>query len=189
MEDKNNPLDSLASEFEFDSVDGDKNVGNSSTVSLEELNTLTGRDYKDKETALKSLKETYSMVGKAGKIAKDNKLMEEKLQNNDSALSEIKLIKEELFYSQNPEFKPYRDTIAAMGTNPADVVEKESFKKIFTDLTEYEKTKNAKSVLESNPRIGQAKTKIDEARDMVSRGQYAESKATAVDAVLQAYDS
>lgn len=189
MEDLNNPSESFAGDFNIDSSDGNENVKNQSdALTLSELNTLLGKDYKDKETALKSLKETYNYVGKAGKLEKELKTMESKLQDDNATAIEIKAIKEELFYSKNPQYSQYRDTIKAMGSNPADVVEQESFKKIFTDLSEYEKTKNAKSVLESNPRIGQAKTKLDEAREQVNKGQYASAKETAVDAVLQAYE-
>lgn len=189
MENENNPLDTLARDFEFESGDGAGDVGNSSeTLTLSEINALTGRNYKDKDTALKAVKETYSMVGKAGKIEKEYKLMSEQLQEKESALGEIKQIKEQLFYSENPQYKPYKETISAMGGNPSEVVEKEAFKKIFADLSEFEKTKNAKSVLESNPRIGQARTKLDEARDMANKGQYSSANEAAVSAVLAAYE-
>lgn len=189
MDNENNLLDSFASGFDIESVDGNGNVGNSSeTLTLDEINTLTGRNYKDKETALKALKETYSMVGKVGKIEKEKEELNKKLMDTNIIGDELKQIKDELFYTKNPQYAQYRDTISAMGVNPAEVVEKDSFKKIFTDLSEYEKTKSAKSVLESNPRIGQAKTKLDEAKEMVTKGQYAQSKETAVTAVLEAYE-
>lgn len=157
-------------------------------LSLKELNEFLGKDFKDKDTALKSLKDTFAYVGKAGQLEPKVKELEEKLQSKDSASSDIKMLKDELFYSNNPQYKPYRETITAMGDNPAEVVDKDAFKKIFSDLSEYEKTKNQKSVLVSNPRIGQAKTKVTEARELENKGQHATAKATAVSAVLEAYD-
>lgn len=190
METTNSPLDSFASDLEFPSLDGDKNVEVSSDngLTLEEINSLTGRDYKDKATALKAIKDTYSMVGKAGKVVSDNQKLKEQLQEKDSKLEEIRQIKDTLFYSENPQYKPFKDTISAMGNDPARVVELDAFKKIFTDLSEYEKTKKAKSVLESNPRIGQAKTKLEEAKDLNSKGLHSNATDVAVAAVLEAYD-
>lgn len=189
MDNQNSPLDTLVGDDEFASSNGNGSVADSSdNLSLSELNSLIGRDYKDKQTALKSLKETYSMVGKAGKLEPKIEKLTRQLEEKDSALGEIKQIKEQLFYSENPQYKPYKDTISAMGGNPNEVVEKESFKKIFTDLSAYEKTKNAKSVLESNPRIGQAKTRLDEARELGQKGQHSNARQMATDAVLQAYD-
>jgi hypothetical protein len=189
MEDQNNPLDTLASAYEFDAVDGDRNAADSSgSLTLEELNSVLGRTYKDKETALKSLKDTQSMVGKIGNIEKEKETLNKKLMETTQIGDELKQIKDELFYTKNPQYAPYRDTIAAMGSNPAEIVEKEGFKKIFADLSEYEKTKSAKSVLETNPRIGVASTRIGEAKDLASKGQYTNANENAVAAVMDLYD-
>ena len=189
MDDQNNPLDALASAYEFDAVDGAKNAADSSeTLTLSEINTLIGRDYKDKDTAFKALKNTYNMVSKVGELEKENKNLMEKLTEPTSAADEIKQIKEQLFYSENPEYKPYKDIIKDMGVNPADAVAKESFKAIFTNLSEFEKTKNAKSVLETNPRIGQAVSKLDQAKDLSTKGQYSSANESAVSAVMDLYD-
>lgn len=189
MDTTNSPLDTFTGENEFVSSDSARSVADSSdSLTLAELNTLVGRDYKDKATALKSLKETYSTVSKIGKLEPQVEKLKVQLSEKDSALGEIKQIKEQLFYSENPQYKPYKETISAMGGNPSEIVEKDAFKKIFTDLSAYEKTKNAQSVLVSNPRIGQAKTRLDEAKEMSLKGQYTNAAATATDAVLQAYD-
>lgn len=189
MDDQNNPLDPLAEGNEFVPADGVGNVADSNTVlSLEDINSLTGRKYPDLATARTALKETYSKVGKMGKVEKDLIKTMDELKIKDEALSEIKGIKDELFYSKHPQYEQYRSVIAKMGNTPSEVVSTEEFKKIFTDLTEFEKTKNAKSVLVTNPRIGQAKTKIDEANEQVKSGQYATAKDTAIAAVLEAYE-
>lgn len=159
-----------------------------SSLTLQEINDALGKNFKDKTTALKAFKDTFSYVGKAGQVEKELTDARKKLDEKDSALSEIKGIKEELFYSKNSQYEPYRTIISKMGTNPAEVVQSEDFKKIFDGLTELDKTKSAKSVLVSNPRIGQAKTKLDEARELEKVGQYTSSRATAVDAVLEAYE-
>lgn len=188
MDDQNNQSDSFAGENEFDSSDGKDNVADSNNnLSLEEINKITGRNYKDKETALKALGNTYKMVGETGQIKKENETLKKAVEGTAANTEQLKQIQTDLFYSNNPQYKPYRDTIAAMGGNPAEVVEKEAFKKIFSDLSEFEKTKSKKSVLESNPRIGQAKTRIDEAKDLSMRGKQAEANSAASAAVLEAY--
>lgn len=190
MTDQNNQSDAFAGENEFGSSDGGDNVADSkSNLSLEEINKITGRNYKDKDTALKALQNTYKMVGEAGQIKKENETLKTAVEATAANTEQLKQIQTDLFYSNNPQYKPYRDTIEAMGGVPAEVVEKEAFKKIFTDLSEFEKTKSAKSVLESNPRIGQAKTRIDEAKDLSMRGKQSDANAAATDAVLQAYSS
>lgn len=187
MNNQDNQSDSFADENEFGSPDGSGNVADSK-LSLEDINTLLGRKYPDIETARKGLKSTYSMVGKVGQLEKDLETLKKSGESNSANTEKIKQIETELFYSNNPQYKPYKDTISAMGGNPAEVVEKEAFKKLFTDLSEFEKTKNAKSVLESNPRIGQAKTRIEEAKDLNIRGKYADANAAATNAVLEAYE-
>lgn len=188
MPNDNNQSDAFAGENEFGSPDGGDNVADSkNNLSLEEINKITGRNYKDKDTALKALQSTYKMVGEAGQVKKENETLKTAVEATAANTEQLKQIRTDLFYSNNPQYKPYRETIATMGGNPEEVIEKEAFKKIFTDLSEFEKTKNAKSVLESNPRIGQAKTRIDEAKDLSMRGKQAEAAAAATDAVLQAY--
>lgn len=171
---ENNPSDTIP---EFDS-EGGENVGTPKPegMTLEEINALTGRSYKDLATAREAIKSTYSKVGQAPKAdpAMETRLNQLELDN---------------FYLKNPQYISYKDTIAAMGPNPSRVVETEAFQKIFTDLSAFEESKKKKSVLESNPRIGQAKTKIDEARDLSMKGRQSDAAGAAVAAVLEAYDS
>lgn len=188
MSDQDNQSDSFSGEDEFDSSADNENVADSNKLSLEEINNLTGRKYKDIEAARKALKTTYSMVGKVGQLERDLETLKKNGENQSSSADRIKQIETELFYSNNPQYKPYKDTIQAMGGNPAEVVEKETFKKIFADLSEFEKSKSAKSVLESNPRIGQAKTKLEGAREKEMKGDHVGANSDAVAAVLEAYE-
>ncbi len=186
MNDLNNPAEPFAGGDGSDPSDGNANVADSNNLSLKELNALLGKDFKDKTTALNSLKETQNYAAQnATKVADLTK----KLETSSTDSQRIAQIETELFYSNNPQYKPYRETISAMGTNPAEIVQKDAFKKIFTDLSEFEKTKSAKSVLESNPRIGQAKTKRDESRDLEARGKHSEAVSAAVGAVLDLVES
>lgn len=186
MADQNNPADAFAGARDIGASDGDANAADSNNnLTLVELNTLLGKDFKDKDSALKSLKDTQTY---AATTATEKANLEARLKNSSTDSERLKKIETDLFYTNNPEYKPYRDTLEAMGGNPEETVQKDAFKRIFADLSEFEKDKQKKSVLVSNPRIGQAKTRMDEAKDLSARGRQAEAGALATAAVLDAYD-
>lgn len=168
--------------------DGQGNVSNANAemLTLSELNTMLGKNFKDKQTALESLKETQTFVGKR----KEDYLKEFKDANPAPKVDEsrLKRLEDELFYSQNPQYAPHKAVIARMGDSPSDVVKTDEFKTLFEDLELASKTKKTRTVLESNPRIGQARTKIADAREKAKTANYAEANKLAVESVLEAYD-
>ena len=124
-------------------------------LTLAELNSTLGKEFKDVPTALKALKDTQSYVGKkidAVAPAPDNTL---KL--------EVDSLKEQVFYASHPEYKGHEDIIKAMGSNPADVVEMPAFKNVFEKVKVADEVTNNKSVLSSNSRISQVQTVVDQA--------------------------
>jgi len=188
MDNQNNHQDPFAGGIDIESSDRTGNVTDkaNSLLTLEEINNLTGRNYKDVETARKGLTETYKFVGKAGKYESEVKKLQEIVEEKDKLLgSELTQVKETLFYTQNPEYAPYKDIIASMGKDAAKVVESETFKKVFEAVSQADKAKKSKSVLETNPRIGEAKTKIDEAKALVDKGRHSDARDIAVQAVLE----
>lgn len=151
-------------------------------MTLEELNTLTGKSYPTKEAALKSIKDTFSYVGKKqatpAPVADDGRIeaLEAKLEVAD-------------FYRENPQFDTpdAKQLIADMGGSPAEVVEKASFKTAFEKMTAFDKTEESKSVLQTNPKLGQVTDKITKAKEAVNSGNTSQAGDLAVDAVLEAY--
>lgn len=156
-------------------------------LSLEELNKFLGKSYPNKETALKSLKDTFSYVGK-----KKDTVVKEALDENKFISREQ--YEEDMFFSKNPEYTTpeMREVIKSMakaeGIKTSEVVEKESFKKIFGAVKGYSESQNLKSVLETNPRIAQTKSLLKEAQEANASGNKDLAKELATKAVMDAYE-
>ena len=172
----------------------------SDALTLDQINEATGRNYKDIDTALKSLKDTRVEATKAGEY---KKALDALATGESSELAEqVKALREDNFYSKNPQYEGVRDLINQMGGDPQEVVQTDAFKSAFEKISGYEKTQSTKSVLETNPRIGQVKSKmtdareaIEQSRDALAKGDVAGSVAaheaaanTAIDSVIDAYD-
>src|ERR1035437_7544311 len=95
-------------------------------LSLKELNTLLNKNYLDKDSALSSIKETFSFVGKKAEAFRATA----PAPAIDPAIAEqLREMKTELFYSKNSQYDTpeYREVISKMGENPAEVVQGAAF--------------------------------------------------------------
>jgi hypothetical protein len=194
---------------------GDNEVGvNASEEALKIINEATGRDYKSVDIAVKSLKDNLSYVGQVGKFkpqldklreiygSSDNvvKLMETLStmpQGSDpekpevptvdtSAVDALKRQVDEMgFYSENPDYKPYKQLISKFGDNPAEVVKSEDFIGVFSKVKAQDEAEESKSVLHSNNRLGNVTDKISEARTALKEGNQGQAESSAMDAVLE----
>lgn len=167
MDTEINPTEgTLAGDAQLTSADGAAAV-DSGTLTLAEMNQVLGKDFKDKESALKALKDTQSYVGKrkediAAELRANNTVTSP--QEPDSSLkSEVQNLKDELFYTQNPQFKDLRDVITSMGTNPAEVVDSPAFKKVYEKVQVADKVETSRSVVSSSPRLAQSQSVVDSA--------------------------
>lgn len=137
--DKNpiNPSDAVAGAPDVSATAGDENGG----LTLNQINTLVGREYKSLEDAEKGLKETYSYVGDAPTLKKeleDTKAqlleMTQPKKGKSEEVEELKQKVEQLtkatevdnWFKENQKFAPHRDLILKLGDNPADVIADES---------------------------------------------------------------
>lgn len=146
----------------------DTTVSDEATLSLAELNQFLGKDFKDKETALKSLKETGSYVGKrkediAAEVRRELASGDTPAADAPATKSEVQSLKSELFYSNNPQYKGYEALIAKMGTDPAEVVQLPEFKSVFEKAQIADDVEAKKSVVHSSSRLAQSKSATDEA--------------------------
>ena len=162
-------------------------------ITLEEINAMLGKNYKDKDSALKSVKDTFSYVGKKIEAAKPmaSESRDSSSDNSNSDVArQLREMKNELFYSKNSQYDTpeYRALITKMGENPADVVASPEFKSVFEKASGYDKIQKTKTVLESNSRIGMVRNKINEAKEAISKRDYSGAKDLAVSSVLEAYD-
>jgi hypothetical protein len=155
------------------------------SLSLEELNAKLGKSFTSKEAALKSIKDTFSFVGrkqetKAPQIDTSNFVKRDELES----------IKEENFFSKNPDYEPYKDLIKGLkkeGQSFNDVVNQDAFKGIYEKAKTSDEMAKAKSVLQSNPRISMATDKMSEAKTAAQEGRISEAGDKALGAVLDVY--
>jgi len=133
----------------------DGNAAVAPALTLAELNSTLGKDFKDVPTALKALADTQSYVGK--KMAAVNPAPDNNLK------SELDSLKSEVFYASNPQYKGHEAIINAMGSNPSEVVNNEAFKTYFEKAKVADEVTNSKSVLSSNARLSQVQTVLTEA--------------------------
>lgn len=171
--------------------DGAEAVGSEGVaeMSLKEINEALGKDFPDKETALKSIKDTYSYTGKR----KEDIINEYKKQAGESELASKvssleNMLRDANFYAENPQYKPYKDVISKFGNNPEEVIKDPVFQSTYKKASAYDETEKSKSVLHSNPRLGRITDKITEARDAIKAGDVNKAQDAAVLAVLNAFE-
>jgi hypothetical protein len=184
-----NGTSTVASEASF--PNGTVSTEAGENVSLKEINDYLGKNYKDKDSALKSLKDTFSFVGKKIETANgENQVAAKQPSEVENVAKQLREMRTELFYSKNPQYDTpeYRTIIGKISENPAEVVNSPEFKNIFDKAASFDKTSKQKTVLESNPRIGVVRNKLAEATEAVRNGDYKKSDELAVAAVMEAYD-
>lgn len=157
--------DALAGDAHVTSADGGS-AASPDTLSLADLNSFLGKDFKDKDSALKALKDTQSYVGKRKEDIAAEVLANAKPAPQDSTPrleSELKSLNDRLFYSENPQFKGYEALISRMGGDPAEVVASKEFQSVFDKVKVADEVAQKQSVVHSSPRLAQAKSVTDEA--------------------------
>jgi hypothetical protein len=137
-------------------------------LSLNELNSYLGKNFTSKESALKSLKDTFSYVGKKTED------ITPKIDPNQFISREQ--YEQDMFYSRNAEYSTpeVREVIDAMakakGLSPKDVVASDTFKAVFSKVKGYDESQSLKSVLETNPRLASTRDSYTKAAEMLNQG-------------------
>lgn len=153
------------------------------TLTLAELNQALGKNYKDKDSAIKSFKDTFSYVGKkiediAPKIDPNQFISREQYETD-------------MFYSRNSEYSQpeVREVIDAMakakGVSPKDVVTSDSFKAVFSKVKGYDESQSLKSVLETNPRLASTRDAFSQAHEAYKGGNKDTAESLITRAVLE----
>lgn len=109
--------------------------------------------------------------------------------NVDAELKALKTqLDEQTFFGDNPDLKQHRDLLSELRGNSGksfkEVAESTVFKTYFEKASAHDEAERSKSVLHSNPRLGQVRDKMSEAKEAASKGDYLSAKRTAVSAVL-----
>lgn len=156
MDESNNLTDeTLTGANQLDASAGGAAVDNS--LSLADLKLHLGKDFKDKSTALAALKETQSYVGRKIDAANPAPAVDDTLK------AKVQSLEDEVFYSQNPQYKDMRGLITKMGGNPSEAVGTPEFQAVFEKAKVADEVTSKKSVVNSNARIGQVPQVMDEA--------------------------
>lgn len=156
-------------------------------LSLQDLNKYLGKNYPDKDTALKSLKDTISYVGK-----KKDDIVKEAFDG--SKFISRDQYETDMFYSKNPDYQSpeLRKVIDSMakadGIRPQDVVESEAFKAVYGKVKGYTDSQSLKSVLETNPRLANTTSKLGEAAEAMKSGNRDLAASKAAQAVMEAFE-
>lgn len=199
IEQGNPSEDSVPSAVNVAASEGQENAVDTEVagLTLEELNATTGKQYATKEEALKGIKETQSYVGRAGQDAKE--LTEVKAELDLIKTGETKVLEDKIavmqqdmrdseFYRDNPEFGAYKDLIKQIGGDPSKVVEEDAFKNVYEKAKAGDEAEKAKSVLQSNPRLGAATDKLAKAQEAIKDNPDSlEARGDAVGAVIDAF--
>jgi hypothetical protein len=204
MENNNNPGEGLPGGAQLTPREPAPNVGggapgsapqpNVEGLTLAELNQLTGREFPTRESALKSIKDTYSFVGQRKEDIEKEILgkLGGTVEKTDSVAKELEEMRKERFFDKNPQYASpeVRELITKLGGNPVEVVESPAFKAVFEKVQGYEESQKLKTVLDSNPRLASSVDKLTQAREMSSK-EVSPSEATeklVTDAVKDAFN-
>lgn len=152
-------------------------------LTLDELNAFTGKSFPTKESALKSIKDTYRAVVQRPQVPHVD-------PNQYVSRSEFE---EATFYANNPDYKAHSELISALAAKHNkplnEVVQMDSFKSVYEKVKGYDTIEQSKSVLHTNPRLGHVTDKITQAREAIKTGDVSSANRSAVEAVLGAYES
>lgn len=169
--------------------EGDQSVEDTTQVSkpegltLEQLNTLTGKDYQSLDDATKGIENLSSFVGK-----REEKVAE-KLTSDGEFITKDQY-EQDMFYSKNEDLAAYKDIINAradkLKVSPKEAVEKDPIlKETLGKLRGFDDTEKAKSVLMSNPRLGQVTDNLQEAQEALTKGDHLTAEKKAVKAIME----
>ena len=153
------------------------------TLTLAELNQALGKNYKDKESAIKSFKDTFSYVGK--------KVEDIAPRVDPSQFISREQYETDMFYSRNSEYNQpeVREVIDAMakakGVSPKDVIASDSFKAVFSKVKGYDESQSLKSVLETNPRLASTRDSFQQAHEAYKGGKKDAAESLITKAVLE----
>ena len=193
-EEKDITPDTLADDVDVASPDGgdgavDDKVEETKQESVKDiLNQALGKDFKDDDTALKAVKDTFGYVGK-----KKEQIAEEiKSNNTNEDFVSKDQYNEDMFYSKNEQYAEFKDVLNALaksdGKSLQEVADSDTFKGMYEKVNGFNKSQKVKNVLESNPRLGTATNKMDQARKAMADGDPKGAVANAASAVLDAYE-
>lgn len=181
MTQNNSTDDPLADGAQLTPADGATAVD--SGLTLTDLNKALGKDFKDLPTAIKAVQDTFGYVGKRREDIAAELRVQLAQQSTPAPVdnelkSKVQSLEDQLFYSNNPQYKGMESIIKKMGSNPAEVTASEEFKTLFEKVQTAEQFEKTRSVAPSNARLAAAQSTIQTAVQTAnSRGSTIEDVA------------
>lgn len=182
-------VETLPGDAHVTSPDGVAAAVSSDALTLDELNRRLGKEFPDVQSAMKALTDTFSYVGKKKEdiAAEVRRELSANIPQTPAPASQdnakIQSLETRLFYTENPQYKGYEALINSMGgeKNPAEVVNSDVFKDVFSKVKAADASDSRRSVVTSSPHLAQAKSVTDEAvRVANARGSTVDDVALAL---------
>ena len=175
--------------------------GGAENITLDQLKDVLGKDFKDTETALKSVKDTFSYVGsqaqfkdrmdslteklgtdEEGVLAALESLSGSKNESQPEAPKDTFISKEQYetdqFFAQNDSLNELKDILVPLkqaepDTSWSDFMKQPTIEKVVESYQGYAEVQSKKSVLETNPRIAQAADDLTKAQEALDASRQA----------------
>ncbi len=159
------------------------------------LSKELGKQFPTNEAALKAVKDTFSYVGRNREQVRAEVLAEVSQKNNVDMSNFVSKAEfdESNWYKDNPEYAPHKAIISSVQkaqgfASPADAINSDVLKETLGQLKEYNSIQKSKSVLHSNPRLGQVTDKMTQAKESLKQGDFETARNSAVVAAMQAFE-
>lgn len=151
MEQEVNPTNETQTDVsQLNTAVGDAAVTQPETLTLAEINEITGMSYKSKDAALKSIKDMKSMAGKAADLTG-------KLDDIASLQAKVEELTEREFVARNPQIEANLEVLKLMakgaGVSLQEAAELPQFKSLLE--TTGSATQNRRTIASSNNRVAQ----------------------------------
>lgn len=152
METENQTEATQVDESQLNSATGDEAVSTPEVFTLEELNAITGKTYKSKDSAIKSIKDMNSMAGKAADIiGNDKKAGESKAQYEER----IAALEQDNFLARNPQHEANLELLQTLakgaGVSLKEAAELPAYLKVIESTQQA--TQSKRTIPSSNSRV------------------------------------
>jgi DNA-binding HxlR family transcriptional regulator len=155
-------------------------------LTIDKINEMTGKQFKDVDAFLKSYKEAEKYVG----TQKDQKLSEAMKQLEEKGFVSKEQYETDMFFSKNTNYERDRKIIESLskseGKTVKEVVELDAYKEIAKERDGYAKSKDAENVLKTNPRIASSRTTMEKANQLAKEGNTKAAGELGVKAIMEA---
>lgn len=152
------------------------------------LSKTLGKDFPSDDAALKAVKDTFSYVGKKKEEVAKEVIPQIDLSNYVSKAE----FEEATFYAKNPNLEQLKTVLSAMskssGKSLSEVAASEDFKSLYSKVDAYDKNESSKSILQTNPRLGNVKDTIEQAKEALKSGNKYIAGDLAAKSVIDAFE-